>query len=102
MFESYFMTLGNCLNFKGRATSREYSYFAIVNVFLLLSLSIIDKYIPAGFVESIYIILSVCFISLTIRRCRDVGLGWFVMLLTILTPLGFFVFFYLLFARSKD
>lgn len=75
----YLQVLKKYAVFDGRASRREYWYFALFNLMISVVLAIIDEEVGAGYLGTMYsLAVLVPSIAVAVRRMHDVGKsGWY-------------------------
>ncbi len=108
----YLKVLQNYANFSGRARRSEYWYFALFNLFAIISTAILDRLfvttIDMGFGPSAYGYITILYyffilipsLAVLVRRLHDVGKsGWFI-LISLIPLVGAIWLLVLLFTES--
>ena len=89
----YVKALQNYANFSGRARRSEYWYFALFNLFAIISTAILDRLFgttfdmgfgpsPYGYITILYyFFIFIPSLAVLVRRLHDVGKsGWFILI----------------------
>jgi uncharacterized membrane protein YhaH (DUF805 family) len=89
----YLKVLQNYANFSGRARRSEYWYFALFNLFAIISTAILDRLFgttfdmgfgpsPYGYITILYyFFIFIPSLAVFVRRLHDVGKsGWFILI----------------------
>ena len=104
MIHEYFLFWKKTFDFKGKSSRREYWLVVLANFIIYLILIFLSKFSIAFYNLFIfYFYLQVVpNLSIQIRRARDAGKKWFIILLNLLPFIGSIYWIYILILPSNE
>lgn len=84
MKDLYLSTLKKYVEFKGRASKKEFWTFVLINVVISIVLSIVLGFVKMTFLSSIFsLVILLPSIAVGVRRMNDIGKEWWYILIPI-------------------